>query len=412
MLKICEENRIENEKEYLALLLNKPDLFSITQIRPKWMCLKENQKMMEYCLECYNEYESINPTKIAEKHKDFNATYFLELFSETWWHANAWKEQLKVAEDSIVKFYKEDIIKTMNEKLKRKEIKYDEFMVKMKELDDITLVDNSPTLTKQEMLEHINAQNSRVRFLKFKKLDDVLRMVQGDFLIIGATTGAGKSGLMLNFMNDLMSRFQCIYFNMEMSKSTIYKRLVSIDAQIKVEDVEKPKSQYQKQLIEKSLQKIENCKLVVEHKASDIKQIKSVVAKLKDKERHTVLFIDHLGLTKCDGTKSLYEQATEVAKQLRQMCLEYDCTIISASQLNRSAVVSEELNISMLKDSGELENSASKVILLYRDKESDKSSPIIKMNVEVAKNRDGICGNTKMVYNKEQQIFKEETMVS
>lgn len=412
MLKICKENRIENEKEYLALLLNKPDLFSITQIRPNWLFLRENQKMLEQCLECFNQYGVVNPTKIVEKYKDFNAMYFLELFDETWWHENAWKEQLKVAEESIVKFYKEDIIKAMNEKLKRNEIKYDEFMTKMKELDDITLVENSPTLTKQEMIENINAQNSRVKFLKFAKLDNVLRMVQGDFLIIGATTGAGKSGLMLNFMNDLMTRYQCIYFNMEMSKSTIYKRLVSIDAQIKVEDVEKPKSEYQKQLINKSLQKIENCKLVVEHKASDIKQIKSVVAKLKDKNRHTVLFIDHLGLTKCDGTKSLYEQATEVAKQLRQMCLEYDCTIISASQLNRSAVMSEELNISMLKDSGELENSASKVILLYRDKESDKASPIVKMNVEVAKNRDGICGNTKMIYNKEQQVFKEETVVS
>ena len=412
MLKICKENRIENEKEYLALLLNKPDLFSITQIRPNWLFLRENQKMLEQCLECFNQYGVVNPTKIVEKHEDFNATYFMELFNETWWHENAWKEQLKVAEESIVKFYKEDIIKAMNEKLKRNEIKYDEFMTKMKELDDITLVENSPTLTKQEMIENINAVNSRVRFLKFTKLDNILRMVQGDFLIIGATTGAGKSGLMLNFMNDLMARYQCIYFNMEMSKSTIYKRLVSIEAQIKVEDVEKPKSEYQRNLINKSLQKIEDCKLVVEHKASDIKQIKSVVAKLKDKERHTVLFIDHLGLTKCDGTKSLYEQATEVAKQLRQMCLEYDCTIISASQLNRSAVMSEELNISMLKDSGELENSASKVILLYRDKESDKSSPIIKMNVEVAKNRDGICGNTKMIYNKEQQIFKEETVVS
>lgn len=412
MLKICKENRIENEKEYLALLLNKPDLFSITQIRPNWLFLRENQKMLEQCLECFNQYGVVNPTKIVEKHKDFNAIYFLELFSETWWHENAWKEQLKIAEESIVKFYKEDIIKVMNEKLKRNEINYDEFMTKMKELDDITLVENSPTLTKQEMIENINAVNSRVRFLKFTKLDNILRMVQGDFLIIGATTGAGKSGLMLNFMNDLMARYQCIYFNMEMSKSTIYKRLVSIEAQIKVEDVEKPKSEYQRNLINKSLQKIEDCKLVVEHKASDIKQIKSVVAKLKDKNRHTVLFIDHLGLTKCDGTKSLYEQATEVAKQLRQMCLEYDCTIISASQLNRSAVMSEELNISMLKDSGELENSASKVILLYRDKESDKSSPIIKMNVEVAKNRDGICGNTKMIYNKEQQIFKEETVVS
>ena len=67
----------------------------------------------------------------------------------------------------------------------------------------------------------------------------------------------------------------------------------------------------------------------------------------------------------------------KVAKQLRQICLEYDCTIISASQLNRGAYSSDELSLSMLKDSGELENSASKVILLYRDKDSNKDDKLL-----------------------------------
>ena len=153
---------------------------------------------------------------------------------------------------------------------------------------------------------------------------------------------------------------------------------------------------------------LEKANLIVEHKANDIKQIRSVVAKLKDKNRHTILFIDHLGLTKVDGTKSLYEQATEVAKQLRQMCLEYDCTIISASQLNRGAYSSDEITLSMLKDSGELENSASKVILMYRDKESSKDSEVVEMNIDVAKNRDGICGIIKMMYDKAKQVFEEK----
>ena len=122
----------------------------------------------------------------------------------------------------------------------------------------------------------------------------------------------------------------------------------------------------------------------------------------------TILFIDHLGLTKVDGMKSLYEQATEVAKQLRQMCLEYDCTIISASQLNRSAYNSDEVSLSMLKDSGELENSASKVILLHRDKNSSADDDVVEMNVEIAKNRDGVCGLIKMDYDKTKQIFSEK----
>ena len=407
MLKISENNRAEIEREFLALLLNKNDLFNYIQIKPEYLYLKEDKKMLEYCIECFETWGLVNVEKISEKHKDFNFEYFMELYDETFWYKNAWKEQFKIAEESIVKFYKEDVIKFINDKLKRQEISYDEFMNKMKKLDDIVLVDNTPVLTSKEILENINTKNSSINFNNFQHLNNTLKMVQGDFLIIGATTGAGKSGIMLNFMNDLMTEFQCIYFNMEMSKSTIYKSLISINANIKIVDVENPKSDYQRRLISVALEKIERAKLIIEHKANDIKQIRSVVAKLKDKDKHTILFIDHLGLTKCDGTKSLYEQATEVAKQLRQMCLEYDCTIISASQLNRSAYGSDEVTLNMLKDSGELENSASKVILLYRDKDSDKESPIVNMNVEIAKNRDGICGNIKMIYDKEKQVFSE-----
>lgn len=410
MIKICRDNRIEIENEFLALLLNKNDLFNIIQVRPNWLCVKENRKLLEYCIECFNECGIIKPDKIYEKHKDFNIEYFTDIYLNVFYYNDAWKQQLKLAEESIVKYYKEDIIKMLNEKLKNDEIKYDEFMNKMKQLDDIQLTENVLSLTKREILENINVDNSKIIFKDYPKLNNYLQLVQGDFLIIGATTGAGKSGFMLNLMNQLMLDYQCIYFNMEMSKSTIYKRLVSINADIPIKYINEPETDFQSKKIDNSMNILEKAKLIVEHKANDIKQIRSVVAKLKDKNRHTILFIDHLGLTKVDGTKSLYEQATEVAKQLRQMCLEYDCTIISASQLNRSAYQSEEPTLSMLKDSGELENSASKVILMYRDKESNKDSEIVGMNIEIVKNRDGFCGNVEMEYDKSKQVFKEKRL--
>ena len=96
-------------------------------------------------------------------------------------------------------------------------------------------------------------------------------------------------------------RYQCIYFNMEMSKATIYRRIISITADIPIDDVIHPKTEYQKGLIEKAMKEVEQAGLIVEHKASDIKEIKSIMMKVKDKNRHTVLFIDHLGLTKCDN---------------------------------------------------------------------------------------------------------------
>lgn len=405
MWKISRDNREEIEDEFMALMLNRNELFDITQVSSKYLINPSNAKIFEYCKECYTEYKVINPVKIYEKHKDVDFNKMGELLNETFYFDGLWNEQLKLAEESIVNFYKEDIINFMNKKLEKKEIDYETFMKKMKELDDIQLIKGSTTLSVEELNENINTENVEIKLQNFKKLNNFLRLVQGDFVIIGATTGAGKSGFMLNLMNDLMNRYQCIYFNMEMSKSTIYKRLISIKADVPIDDILSPKSDYQLNNINVAKQEIENAKIIVEHKANDIKQIKNIIMKYKDKNRHTVLFVDHLGLTRADNTKSLYEQATEVAKQLRQICLEYDCTTISASQLNRGAYQSDELSLSMLKDSGELENSASKVILLYKKNKEDKKSNMI---INIAKNRDGIQDvNIEMEYDRQKQIFKE-----
>ncbi len=407
MLKVCEENRERIEREFLALVLNKNEVIDLLQIKPKALHNKDNQKLLEYAIECYKTNKIVTPAEILKLHSNFDVEYFTDIISNELWYPNSWKEQLDLAQESILKYYKEDVIKTLNERLKQGMITYDYFMESMKNIDNIQLIENVVELKKEEILNSINEEKARINLNHFEKLNNTLKLVQGDFLIIGATTGAGKSGLMINLMADLMTGYQCIYFNMEMSKSTIYKRIVSVNANIKVNDVEHPQTEYQKELIEKTLDKIEQAKLIIEHKASDMTMIKSTIAKMKDKNRHTIIFIDHLGLVKIDGMKSLYEQATEVAKQLRQICLEYDCTIISASQLNRGAYSSDEITLSMLKDSGELENSASKVMLLYKSREAKKEDLMQDMIFDVAKNRDGYTGNIEAIYDKEKPIFTE-----
>ena len=296
----------------------------------------------------------------------------------------------------------------MDEELKTKRLIIDSYFKKIKKIDEIQLSSDINELTKKEIIECINEEKARINLNNFEKLNNILKLVQGDFLIIGATTGAGKSGLMLNFMSDLMNTYQCIYFNMEMSKATIYKRIVSINADLRITDVEHPKTEYQKELVNNAMEKIESSKIIVEHKAINMQDIKNVVARKKDKDRHTVIFIDHIGLIKIENSKSLYEQATEVAKQLRQLCLDYDCTIICASQLNRGAYGNEKITLSMLKDSGELENSASKVMLLYKSKDARQEDVEMEMIFDVAKNRDGFTGTIKSIYKKDKQIFKEK----
>lgn len=402
-----EENREQIEREFLALVLNKNEIIDLLQVKPKLLHNPKNQKILQYAIECYKEHKIVLPTEIIKIHKDLDVDYFTELLVDEFWNSTAWKQQLDLAQDNILKSYKEDVIKKLNNQLSKGIIAYDYFTESIKKLDEIQLLENSVELKKEEILNSINEEKAKININILPKLNNTLKLVQGDFLIIGATTGAGKSGLMINLMGDLMNTFQCIYFNMEMSKSTIYKRIVSVTANIRINDIEHPQTDHQKQVIENAIDKIEKARLIIEHKASDMNMIKSTIAKMKDKNKHTIIFIDHLGLVKIDGAKSLYEQATEVAKELRQICLEYDCTIIAASQLNRAAYSTDEISLSMLKDSGELENSASKVVLLYKDKKADKEDLMQNAILDVAKNRDGYTGTIEVIYDKEKQIFKE-----
>ena len=408
MWTISKDNRDEIENEFLALLLNKPDLLELTIIKPQYLHQEKNKKMFEYMVESYKVKGLIDNVYIREKHDDFDIKLWLELFLHTVWYEQSWKQQLELAEESIIKFYKEDIIKKINSQLKEEKISYDEFMVQMKKLDEINPMTKIKSLSSEEILENINVEKTRIVLNNFKNLDNTLKLVQGDFLVIGATTGAGKSGFLLNLMNDVMNNYQCIYFNMEMSKSTIYKRIIAIHGNLPIRYIEKPETEQQANYINQVINDIDKKEIIIEHKANDIKGIKNVLLKSKNKSKHTIIFIDHLGLTKTsEYKKSLYEQITEVAKELRQICLDYDCTVIGASQLNRSAYNSEEKTMSMLKDSGELENSASKIIIMSRSETSDNKQPIVTMNLEVAKNRDGMTGVIQMSYDKTKQIFKE-----
>lgn len=409
MYNVCEDNREEIENEFIALILHKPELIAMLQITPKMLKFKKNKIMLQCANDCYSKFGYIDLTQMVEMYPKLNIDYFVELFCDTMWYPNAWKEQFDTAQHSILQFYKNDVVDFLNEEFKNKKISSENYFEKIKKIDELQLDSDTNELTKEEMIDCINEEKARINLNKFEKLNNTLKLVQGDFLIIGATTGAGKSGLMLNLMSDLMNTYQCIYFNMEMSKATIYKRIVSINADLKIVDVEHPRTEYQRQLIDAAMDKIEAAKLIVEHKAIDMQAIKNVVARKKEKDKHTIIFIDHIGLIKIENSKSLYEQATEVAKQLRQLCLDYDCTIVCASQLNRGAYGNEKISLSMLKDSGELENSASKVMLLYKGKDAKPEDIETEMVFEVAKNRDGITGTIKSIYKKDKQIFEEKS---
>lgn len=398
--------RVQTERQLLAILLTYNNMFEVLLIKPQYLSTEEHRGLLNALINCYQKYKVVTPKGLFELDNNFEyIDYIVELY-DTQLLTSDYNNEFYTLQKDIIDYYKEDIINKLNKQLEANEISYATFVKKINRLQEIQIIPATQPLSKKDLIDNITISKKEINIKNFNKLSKTLKLVQGDFLVVGATTGSGKSGLLLNFMNGLMDEFQCIYFNMEMSISTIYKRILSIRSGVPINYLNNP-SEYQSKLINNASSEIEKNSIYIEHKATDIISIKSIIKKVKNPNKHTIVFVDHLGLVRCDK-KNLYEQATEVSKQLRQICLDYDCTIIAASQLNRSAYNSEEITLSMLKDSGELENSASKVILLYRDKEDKKDDLTVQMYLDIAKNRDGQIGIIKTTYDKTKQIFTEK----
>ena len=402
MQRVCRENREQIEREYLALLIHKEELIDLVQIKPIELSTQIHREIFSYILDYYKQFGHISMEAITS---DKMLEYFMSLLDE-WFDDSNSINQLEKSEKAIEEFYKEDKIIELNKKLEGKKINYKTYMKQVIELDNTTTLIKNEVINRKELEANIQTIQVGIRFDKFPKLSKELKLLQNDLLVIGATTGVGKSGFLLNLMNDLMKDYQCIYFNLEMSKSNIYRRLIAINGNFAVYGIDNP-TEYQKELMNKAIDNIEKSKISIINSVNNVIDIKKHISKIKDKNRHTIIFIDHIGLVRYQNKRSIYEETTEVIKELRKICLEYNCTVIAASQLNRGAYQAEEITLNMLKDSGELENSSRKIILLSYENKNDRENLEPIMKVDIAKNDNGSTGITRMKYWKIKQIFEE-----
>ncbi len=406
-----EQKQYYVEQTFLSILaFHSDEVFDMLQIKPKYLYFPKNIEVMDAIINTYKKKKIVDFNTVFSNFKLATIEYWTDLITEEVVPIVDYRKQFMICQSIILKNYKTKVIKDLSDKFNDGLMDLDDYLRKMSIIQEIVIRSDTDVITEEELLNNISTTAKSIELKNFEQLNKTLKLVQGDFLMIGASTGVGKSGLLLNLMNDLMEDYQCIYFNMEMSKSTIYKRIISIRSDVPLQNIESQDGEYQTDKVKNAIKDIVDNKIIIEHKATYLEEIKTVLKMMKNSKKHTIIFLDHIGLIRTKSNRSQYEQITEIAKQLRQICLDYDCTIISACQLNRTSYITEELNLSMLKDSGELENSASKVILLYRDK-TDKAknekaiSPI--MVLDVVKNRDGLLTKIKCKYDKSKQIFTE-----
>ena len=127
-----------------------------------------------------------------------------------------------------------------------------------------------------------------------------------------------------------------------------------------------------------------------------------------------VVFVDYLQyVTPPDATKKRYEQVGDISRQLKTIARQMDVPVVACAQIGRQADQTKEAKpkLSHLRESGNIENDADVVLLLWRPEKGIKGT---KDNhegehwdaeLEVGKNRKGKTTRLRLDWDGDSTTF-------
>jgi replicative DNA helicase len=128
--------------------------------------------------------------------------------------------------------------------------------------------------------------------------------------------------------------------------------------------------------------------------------IKATARAQKHRRGLDVLIVDYLQLIRADEPgRSREQEVAQVSRELKQLARELECAVVVPAQLNRGPA-SRADNRPMksdLRDSGQIEQDADAVILLWP--RTDEHGSVVNVVYILDKNRHGPRGELEMIWN-------------
>ena len=247
----------------------------------------------------------------------------------------------------------------------------------------------------------------------FSGLDKMLvQMGKGDFIILGARPGMGKTSFAMNIAVNVAKKTKkaVAIFSLEMSGEQLVTRILSSEAmvdsytlrtgQLKQEDWDS---------IAGVVSSLSGCDIYIDDTSSIT--ITDMRSKLRRIPNLGFVVIDYIGLMQpTTQTDNRAQQVGEISRSLKMMAKDFGIPILCCAQLNRGtesrAGAEKKPTLSDLRDSGSIEQDADIVLFLYREEyykdikgvapDAAAAESANTAEVIVAKNRHGSTGNIKM----------------
>jgi replicative DNA helicase len=250
----------------------------------------------------------------------------------------------------------------------------------------------------------------------FVDLDSMTRGLQGgDLIIIAARPSMGKTSLVLNMSQHvaLQPDRTVGFFSLEMSKESLFLRLLTSEAQI---DSHRLMSgaigQKDYGRISHALETLSVMRLFIDDSSNvGVLEMRAKARRLMSEHGLSLIVVDYIQLM---GGRGRYENRTlelaSISRSLKGLAKELNVPIVVLSQLSRAPESRSDHRpqLSDLRESGALEQDADVVVMIYREDayNRDPNHPDAgTAELIVAKQRNGPTGVVHLAFLREQTRF-------
>ena len=223
----------------------------------------------------------------------------------------------------------------------------------------------------------------------------------GEVVVISAPTSCGKSQLALNIVarSAFKDNVGCGIFSLEMPRRQVLERLITAKSQANLRQIkDRVIDEERMEKVRKGCESLKGMPIYTVHSIKNIGELCSHARTMVRRHKVKLLVIDYLQLIPFNSkNQSKNDAVANISHTIKQLALELDVGILLLSQVNREGARREGgLAIYDLKDSGDIENDADVIILMWAEngdieesKRLDGLGSYISMKYNVAKNREG-----------------------
>jgi len=254
----------------------------------------------------------------------------------------------------------------------------------------------------------------------FDRLDRLIAGLSDELTVVGARPGMGKTALATGIATNVAKRGAGVYVaSLETSETPLFTRMACAEARV---DLHRARlgtlNQTELKRFLDASRAIAELPLWLDTEsvmtARDLwgrcRRLQLQLA--REGRKLELVVVDYVQLLRASAPKMQREQViAENARALKAMAQELACTVLGLSQLNREVEHREDKRpqLADLRESGELEQCARTVILLYRadyySRRNPDYAPTGIVEVDVAKANNGPTGHVRLGFHEQSTGF-------